>query len=44
MIFDKANILVVDDDQDLSEFIVEFLVKEGYKVSALAISMILSSS
>ena len=34
MIFDKANILVVDDDQDLSEFIVEILVKEGYKVSA----------
>jgi len=36
MIFDKANILVVDDDQDLSEFIVEFLVKEGYKVSAVS--------
>ena len=34
MIFDKANILVVDDDQDLSEFIVELLVKEGYKVSS----------
>jgi len=34
MIFDKANILVVDDDQDLSEFIVELLMKEGYKVSA----------
>ncbi len=34
MIFDKANILVVDDDQDLSQFIMEFLVKEGYKVSA----------
>ena len=33
MIFDKANILVVDDDQDLSQFIMEFLVKEGYKVS-----------
>ncbi|MCL6582850.1 MAG: response regulator [bacterium] len=35
MVFDKANILVVDDDQDLSEFIVELLVKDGYKVSAV---------
>lgn len=35
MIFDKANILVVDDDQDLSDFIVEILVKDGYKVSAV---------
>jgi DNA-binding response OmpR family regulator len=35
MIFDKANILVVDDDQDLSEFIVELLLKDGYKVSAV---------
>ncbi len=35
MIFDKANILVVDDDQDLSEFMVELLVKDGYKVSAV---------
>ena len=33
MIFDKANILLVDDDQDLSEFLSELLVKEGYKVS-----------
>lgn len=36
MIFDKANILVVDDDQDLREFIVELLVKDGYKVSAVS--------
>jgi DNA-binding response OmpR family regulator/mannose-6-phosphate isomerase-like protein (cupin superfamily) len=35
MVFDKANILVVDDDQDLSEFIVELLVKDGYKVSSV---------
>jgi DNA-binding response OmpR family regulator/mannose-6-phosphate isomerase-like protein (cupin superfamily) len=35
MVFDKANILIVDDDQDLSEFMVELLVKEGYKVSAV---------
>jgi DNA-binding NtrC family response regulator len=35
MIFDKANILVVDDDRDLSEFMVELLVKDGYKVSAV---------
>jgi DNA-binding response OmpR family regulator/mannose-6-phosphate isomerase-like protein (cupin superfamily) len=35
MVFDKANVLVVDDDQDLSEFIVELLVKDGYKVSAV---------
>jgi DNA-binding response OmpR family regulator/mannose-6-phosphate isomerase-like protein (cupin superfamily) len=35
MIFDKANVLVVDDDQDLSEFIVELLVKDGYKVSSV---------
>ena len=35
MIFDKANVLVVDDDRDLSEFIVELLVKDGYKVSAV---------
>lgn len=34
MIFDKANILLVDDDQDLSEFLTELLVKEGYKVSS----------
>ena len=30
MIFDKANILVVDDDQDLSEFLTELLMKDGY--------------
>ena len=35
MIAEKANVLVVDDDQDLSEFIVELLVKDGYKVSAV---------
>jgi len=35
MVFDKANILVVDDDRDLSEFIVELLVKDGYKVSSV---------
>ena len=35
MIFDKANILVVDDDRDLIEFVVELLVKNGYKVSAV---------
>lgn len=35
MIFDKANVLVVDDDQDLNEFIVELLVKDGYKVSSV---------
>jgi len=35
MIFDKANILVVDDDQDLSEFLTELLMKDGYKVSAV---------
>ncbi|MGA1875751.1 MAG: response regulator [bacterium] len=35
MIFDKANILVVDDDRDLNEFIVELLVKDGYKVTAV---------
>ncbi len=35
MVFDKANILLVDDDQDLSEFLVELLVKDGYKVSAV---------
>jgi len=31
MIFDKANILVVNDDQDLSEFIVEFFEIEKHK-------------
>ena len=35
MIFDKANILVVDDDQELSEFLTELLMKDGYKVSAV---------
>ena len=34
MLFDKANILVIDDDPDLSEFLTEILVKEEYKVSA----------
>lgn len=33
MIFDRANVLVIDDDQDLSQFIVEILVKDEYKVS-----------
>jgi len=36
MVFDKANILVVDDDQDLSAYLVDLLVKKGgYKVSAV---------
>jgi len=36
MVIDKANILVVDDDMEVREFLVELLVRDGYRVSAAA--------
>ena len=43
MIFDKANILLVTEEPDLGEFLIELLLKDGYKVSrALGISDALS--